>query len=421
MSQTTRRQAIFPRGVQWLGFLACGLMLLGVGCVSGGTKKSSSAKIAKNVESSAPELSSRNHSLLAVYSAEIERAADKIIAESPSPTAQRLALEWKAEAIPVIQASLLNTDPVAAVLDTWAFIHQMSAFMERSPQKQELGEFHPLVAETVKNLDGEMERIVRLGAPNADIADLRKRVVAWAEAHPIRVSLAGRESVDPELIKKTELSGMGTRASIKALGESIGDLTARLDTYNVYMPKQARWQAELLLGDVARDPKLSVALSNLNSLSNTAARASSKMDTLPDLVDQAREGVRADVDAQRSALQTFLKEERLETLKALQQERIATLAAMRGERLAATADLRTERQVVLQALRNDEEEVMNDLDTLSNKAIQDFDARARKLIDHFFVRAFELMLVVLILCILAAWILLRWLPISVLKPGALDR
>jgi hypothetical protein len=396
-------------------------MLLAIGCAAGGTKKSQSAKIAKNVESSAPELSSRNHSLLAVYSAEIERAADKIIVESPSPTAQRLALEWKAEAIPVIQASLLNTDPVAAVLDTWAFIYQMSAFMERSPQKQTLGDFHPIVAETVKNLDNEMERIVRSGAPNADVADLRERVLAWAEAHPIRVSLAGRESVDPELIKKAEVSDMGTRASIKALGESIGDLTARLDTYNVYMPKQARWQAELLLGDVARDPKLNVALSNLNTLSNTAARASSKMDSLPEVVDQARKGVTADVDAQRLSLQTFLREERLDTLRALQQERIATLAAMRGERLAATADLRTERQVVLQALRSDEEEVMNDLDTLSKKTIQDFDARTRKLIDHFFVRALELMLFVLILCFLAAWILFRRLPVSVLKPRELDR
>src|SRR5215467_8915239 len=69
-----------------------------------------------NVSSSVLEISSRNQSLLAVYSPEIETAADKIIVESPSPAARRQALEWKAEAIPVMQVSLLNTNQVPRCL-----------------------------------------------------------------------------------------------------------------------------------------------------------------------------------------------------------------------------------------------------------------------------------------------------------------
>src|SRR5215469_11929955 len=88
------------RLVPWSCCLVCGLMFLA--CGPAGTRKSSSAKIAKNLEASVPELSSRNQSLLAVYSAEIETAADRIILESPSPDASRLALQWKAEAIPVM-------------------------------------------------------------------------------------------------------------------------------------------------------------------------------------------------------------------------------------------------------------------------------------------------------------------------------
>ena len=93
---------------------ACGLALLAQGCMSGNsTRKASSLKSTKNVQSSAPELSSRNQSMLALYSAEIEAAADRIISESASVATQRQALVWKAEAIPVMQTSLLNTDPVA--------------------------------------------------------------------------------------------------------------------------------------------------------------------------------------------------------------------------------------------------------------------------------------------------------------------
>ena len=397
MSQADPHTKKLMGAAQWLCCVLCGLMLLATACAPGGsTRKTSSANVAKNVTSSVPELSARNQSLLALYSAQIETAADRIISESSSPAARRQALEWKADAIPVMQTCLLKTDPVAAVLDAWAFIFQMNAYMARPAVKQTVGEFHPIVAETLTNMDAEMERVVRAAAPDANIADLRQRVAAWAEAHPIQFSLAGRQSADPDVIKKAEEADLGTMASIKALGESIGDLTARLDAYNLYAPKQARWQAELLLSDVARNPQVSTALSNFVLLSNTAAKASNSIDRIPEVVGQAREAVRADIEGQRLSTQAFLREERLQTL-----------VAMRGERLAATADLRGERQVVLDSIRNDELAVMNDLSTMSDKTVRDLDARGRSLIDHFFLRALELMLLTLVLFSLMAWILLR--------------
>jgi hypothetical protein len=386
-------------------------------CAPAGTRKTSSAKVAKNVTSSVPELSSRNQSLLAVYSAEIENTADKIIRESRSAATRRIALEWKAEAIPVMQASLLKTDPVAAVLDTWVFLFQMSSFMERPSSKQMLGEFHPLVIHTIQNMEAEMEQVVRLGAPNADVAALRQKVSAWANVHPIGASLAGRDSVDPEVIKKVRESDLGTRASIQTLGESIGDLTARLDSYNTYAPKQARWQAELLLSDIGRDPRIRVAYSNLNALSNSAAMVTRNMDKLPEAVAHVHEALRMDVEGQRLSAQAFLREERLETLDALQQERIATLAAMHNERLAATADLRGEREVVLNTVHADQEEVMRGFQAISDKTVQNFEAKGRSLIDHFFVRALELMLVALFLCFLAVWVLVRWTSASIQHLG----
>ena len=408
MSQRDRHTNTPMRAAVSLCLVLDGLMILTLGCVSGGrTRKTSSASLAKNVSSSVLEISSRNQSLMAVYSAEIETAADKIIFESPAPAARRQALEWKAEAIPVLQVSLLNTNPIAAVLDTWAFIFQMNAYMDRVALKQALGKFHPLVIEQIRNMDAEMERVVLLGAPTANVADLRQRVAAWAKAHPIQASLAGRQALDPELIRKAGQSDLGTMASIKSLGETLGDLTARLDSYNVYVPKQARWQAELLLTDITRDPQVSTALSNFLVISNTAGKASSSMDRMPELVRQMHEAVTADVENQRLSAQAFLNDERLQTLDALQQERIATIAALRGERIAATADLRQEREVVLNALHAGGVAAMNDVKVLNDKAMQDLDTRSRGLIDYFFIRALELMLLTLVLCSLLAWTLLR--------------
>jgi len=345
--------------------------------------------------------------MLALYSAEIEVAADRIILESPSPAAQRQALVWKAEAIPVMQTSLLNTDPVAAVLDTWVFIFQMTAYMERPALKQKLGESYPVVAETLRNMDAEMEQLVRLGAPAANVADLRQRVGAWAEAHPVQGSLVARQSVDPDVIRKVGESDLGMTTSIKTLAEGLGDLRARLDSYNVYLPKQARWQAELLLTDFTHDPQISAALSNLAVLSDSAAKASGKLDQMPELVDQTRKAFKADVDGELLSAEAFLREERLATLYALQQERIATMDAMHGERLATTEQISQERRAAMEALRGQEIAAMNEFEAMSKRAIQDLDTRGRGLINLFFLRALELMLLMLVLCALLAWVILR--------------
>jgi len=375
--------------------------------MSGTTRKSASVQSAKNVKSSAAELSARNQSLLSVYSAEIESAADKIIFASPSPVARRQALVWKTDAIPVLQNTMLGTDPVAAAVDTWAFIDQMKAYMDQLAVRQDLGQLQHIAIETLNKMEAQMEELVKAAAPGANIADLRKTIGDWADTHPVQSSLAGRESANAQLILRVKQADLGAVASIRGLQESLADITARLDAYNVYAAKQARWQAELMLGDVARDPQIGAAVRNLSTISNAAAKASGSMDRMPDLVKQAHAAVLADVQGQRLAAQDFLQAERGQVLNALQQERIAALATLRGERLAATSDLRGERQIVLDALHNEQVEAMNSFRQMSDEAVKGFDARSRGLIDHFFLRALELMLLTLVLFTLVAWLLLR--------------
>jgi len=57
----------------------------------------------------------------------------------------------------------------------------------------ELGELPSVLAEALGNMDAEMGQFVRVGAPTANVADLRQRVGAWADAHPIKASLVGRQ------------------------------------------------------------------------------------------------------------------------------------------------------------------------------------------------------------------------------------
>ncbi len=385
----------------------CGLMLLVCGCASGATRRNSSVKSAKNVESSALEFNSRNRSLLAVYSAEIETAADQIILQSPSAGVRRQALVWKADAIPVLQTSLLNDDPVSASLDTWTFIFQMMAYMEQPAVQQSFAGSYPVVAATLKQMDDQMQQLIRAAAPGANVAALRQRFISWAQAHPVRGSLAGRQSFDPDRIRELGESDLGTMASIKALREGLGDLTARLDSYNAYLPKQARWQAELLLSDITRGPEFGRAMSNAAVLSDVLAKTSSSMDHLPELVGQTRAGVNADVEAQRLAAQEFIREERVQAFNTLRQERIALTADISRERQAAIAGTGAEAKKVLDTLHDERMAATSDLRSAGEKTLQDFDSRARSLTNRLFLFALGLVLLTMALSSIVAWLLLR--------------
>jgi hypothetical protein len=271
-------------------------------------------------------------------------------------------------------------------------------------------------------MEAEMERLIESVAPKANLADLRQRVRGWADAHPIEDSLASRQSADPDVIRKVGQANLGTMASIKALAESMGDLSARLDSYNLYLPKEARWQAELFVLDLQRnlqrDPQVSAALSYLGSLANTAAK----------------------IENQRLSAQEFVRQERLQTLDNLQQQRVATIAALHAERLGAsadlhaerlgvtadlhaerlgaTADLRRERETVLSALRDDEAAIMNDIKVTSEQDIKILGTEGHELINQIFLRAVELMLLTLALSSLV-WILLR--RFSARRPDRAER
>ena len=377
------------------------------GCAARSTRKTSSMQQAKNLNVSATELGSRNQSLLAVYSSQIEVAADQIILASTSPFTRRVALLWKSEAIPVLQRSLLNTDPVYAVIDTWSFVFQMGAYMEQPAVKDGLGRFSRVPPEALDKMESEMEQLVRGAAPAANIDDIRRRVRAWADAHPIQAGLSGRMSVDSDLIRSAYEDNLGARSSLRALQEGLGDVTARLDAYNSYLPKQVRWQAELLANDLGRDPAFGTASSNFAVLASAMQQSASNLDRIPQMAGKARQVVIADVDQQRLSAQSFLIGERERIVNDMTQQRIDAIADLRGERLAATADLRAERQIVLDAVHAEEVGTMADLHAFSQQTLNDFDRRSRRLADHFFWRAVELVVVTLSLSFIGAWILLR--------------
>jgi len=360
-----------------------------------------------NVKASATELSARNQSLLAIYSAEIESAADQIISESQSPLARRQALLWKIEAIPTMQTAMLTSDPIVAATDSWVFIFQMKDYMQLPAVKQGFGEFDSVVSATLTNMDTEMQNLVQTAAPAANVEEIRQSMASWAKAHPVHPNLAGRHSIEGEQIREVGELSLGTRASIKTMVESLGDLGNRLDAYNAYLPKQARWQAELMLSDLARAPEFSSALANAATLTDALAKTSNTMEQMPELVDHTRAGVMSDVDRQRLAAQEFVKGEREQIFDSIARERLALTADINRQRAVATADLHAEVQTGLKALHDERVGAMDDARATADHTVKDFDLHAKSLMTRFFVYGAVFTLLTLALATLIAWVLLK--------------
>jgi hypothetical protein len=279
--------------------------------------------------------------------------------------------------------------------------------MEQPAVKDGLDPFSQVPREALRKMESEMEQLVRSAAPAADIEDIRRRVRTWASAHPIQAGLSGRKSADSDLIRSTYQDNLGALSSLRALQEGLGDIAVRLEAYNSYLPKQARWQAELLANDLSRDPALGMAASNFAILARAVQQSASNLDRVPQMAGKARQLAIADVDQQRLAAQSFLVGERERLVDDMTQQRIDAIADLRGERLAATADLRAERQIVLDAVHTEEAGAMSDLHEFSQQTLNDFDRRSRRLADHLFWRGLELVLVTLSLSFIGAWILLQ--------------
>ena len=68
----------------------------------------------------------------------------------------------------------------------------------------------------------------------------------WARAHPVERALVSRASIATYMAE----CASGERDAFVAVGEvsdTIESLSQRLNTYAAELPKQARWQAEILL------------------------------------------------------------------------------------------------------------------------------------------------------------------------------
>jgi hypothetical protein len=359
------------------------LALAGSGCRIVLPKYKSYAKVhpQQDIVANSEQMRLRMRAHVQPLTGVIVSAADQIMAGTTNRAIRRQALLWKIDAVPALREALFLPSPVAAVFDAWVMTFQMTDYFDKGPGKEGLGEAHAIAVTTCQHLETELARLAASVTISGDVSKARAFAKQWAADHPMRQSIAGRESI---LIQVTDMEIAASFSTTEAAGYltvTLDDLNRRLEIYSAQLPEQARWQAELFAMDAAQDYQVEKAIPLAERAVKSSEQAVTAVDRLAPAVERVAvvaESAPKIIADERGAAIKAMQEELSHTLTFIQEERIATLKHLTAERIAAVQDLR--------------DTVVQERKTLT----QDLDRMSVKVVDHAFLRAAQLCAVVLV-------------------------
>ncbi|RKH88406.1 chemotaxis protein [Corallococcus sp. AB045] len=326
--------ALFPVRVVTVVLFAvlCG------GCASLAPQRSELTTRVGRSDLSVAVMRTRVRDLARRFSGLIEALADDLAARSGSPHVASAMLRFKANAVPAVQSALFQPDPVAALIDTWTLLAQLEdslphTAVDASPEL--LARAHATLVELESQVEAEWRVVTGL----EDVTQARDKVHAWAAAHPLTGPLVTRESTTALLASLTEVTGGGLRSTAANLVEDTRDLTARVDLYATSLPRQARWQAELVATDAMQAPTVQAALAELGRTVDLLDRVGALAANSPALIERERRAVLDSVHAERLGLQEFVNGERQAVFADVGRERQALVDALHAERVATLQQL----------------------------------------------------------------------------------
>jgi hypothetical protein len=313
----------------------------------------------------------------------VEGTADRIRAEASDPSVRRRALTTKIDAMPAIFSAAYRADPLEALVDVWALAFQMRAYVEEGPGREGFGEQQPLIRELTREVLADADAVAQSVTAGPDaFAKARAGVEDWARRNPIERNFTTRASIAARMAERR--SERDAFLAVGAVSETIESLSHRLNTYAAQLPKQARWQAEMLVGDIEHERAVAGLLDDVHAIGATARNANALLGDVPGLLGAEDSAFRRLVAAERRAVLADVNSQRLETLEYATAERAALLAAVREERMALAAALHQERI-----------ETLVEVDAIKTRAVESAIVGLRDLVDYALVRVAALVLLLM--------------------------
>jgi hypothetical protein len=354
---------------QWIGAVIAGAVMTSACAPKTAGRQTDIMEQSGKVSVSAAVLRARVNDLVERVAGRIEMTADRISAETDDALLRRRALVLKMDAIPAVYTAGFRADPLVAVVDVWGFAFQFSQYMENRAGQNGFGLKQPLVQECARALLADTDAVIRAIAIRPEYFDqTRAQVEGWARSHPVQYAFSARES-GASLVTDLRSGDRDVFLDVGTISDVVESLSERVNTYAALLPRQARWQAEILIGEVASASahRIDGALGDIHDIGTAARGAVEVVENLPDLLNAER-NMLAD---ERRAVLAGIQSQRLETLEYMTVERQAVIAAARKELIALVAALRQERI-----------DSLTEVDAIKTRAIDSVLAGMKDLVDY---------------------------------------
>lgn len=297
-------------------------------------------------------LRSQTREFASIFSATLQHTADEVARVSPDPDVKRRAVLWKIGAISSLRGAALRSTPSLALVDSWAFCLQMSAYLE-SGSGSNLFQLHqPMAVKTSQGLERRLAGIAKAVLSTSRYDQMEKFVQQYAAAHPIPTLAFERDPVAPLweefLGRPLDIVPAGTSS------EAMADVADRLQWLGQQVPEEVRWRLSLEAADFERGMmRTGVTLDRLDTaLKGIAEAAASSPATVSNAVAELRDGFLPVLDRfekqwgntlltlqkERQTLSETIGIERAAVLKAVDEQRAALVQAVDQQRAAIARD-----------------------------------------------------------------------------------
>ncbi|HFI9396536.1 TPA: chemotaxis protein [Vibrio parahaemolyticus] len=283
---------------------------------------------------------------------QVEQAAD-VLQEQYDPNDkvnQSYVLLWKINAEEGLQAAAYQVSPMAALIDTWVFTHQMNQFYATGAGRDIFAtdEAKQVSAHLANEVDQLAQSLLK-----KEVYDKTKLFVAdFVKQYPFADLSMIRTPAYRAWLEANQISEEDAVTTLGTMPEALGDVSDRLSLVSEQTPKIMTWKAQLLaLNSSASIEKVNAAL---NSLQVTA-------DSMRDFIDNNPEYMRYLAEQMAVELQPLVDD--------IDQKTEARLSQLGEERQALEEMVARERQEIALIITHEREKFAQDMDRVSQEVV----------------------------------------------------
>jgi len=340
------------------------------------------------------------------FEGKVNWASTRIQRESTNHEIRRKAIRWRALLVPAAQAAAFQPTAGRGLIDIWALVLQMDHYFRDGHGHDYFGEHQQIALDTCAELVSAVEAL-EPDLPIEDTAQLKTKIETWVGEHPLGKDGYARHSTAPRLASLIGDVDQSFGDTLRSIAERLEVLSERITIYGDSMPRQVRWQAELMAEEMLLRPEIAgmfrdiaVTGDSLAKLSEIEEFIGSEIERLEQIAEAERVIILKDVDRQRTETLSAVTQEREAILADVDRQRTATIEALEEETAGAIekgdaiaervlASVRETRAELIQVVDDEHQRVFKDAQQLASRTLDESMLEARGLIDHAVLRTVQ--------------------------------